>query len=226
MSRQAGEPDSPSQAGTNTEPQCRYDWSVTGGTLTSPSVARNRDPILTVLRRLLPESGTVLEIASGTGEHAVYFAATFPHLQWQPTDYEEQALSSIAAYRAASRLPNLLEPLMLDAAAPEWPVKRVDALMAINMLQVSPCRVAQGLMAGAGRVLSPGGILYLYGPFKENGAHTSPGNESFDQNLRLRNPGWGIRDVGEVDDLARTYGLDLVERVVMPANNLSLVYRR
>ncbi len=226
MSRQVGDPESQSQAGPNPEPQCFYDWSVTGGTLISPSVTRNRDPILTVLRRLLPQSETVLEIASGTGEHAVYFAAALPHLQWQPTDYEEQALSSIAAHRAASGLSNLLAPLMLDAAAPEWPVKQVDAVVAINMLQVSPWRVVQGLMAGAGRVISPGGILYLYGPFKENGAHTAPGNEAFDQSLRLRNPEWGVRDIGEVADLARTYGLDLVERVVMPANNLSLVFRR
>lgn len=189
-------------------------------------MTRNRDPILTVLRRLLPQSETVLEIASGTGEHAVYFAAALPHLQWQPTDYEEQALSSIAAHRAASGLSNLLAPLMLDAAAPEWPVKQVDAVVAINMLQVSPWPVVQGLMVGAGRVISPGGILYLYGPFKENGAHTAPGNEAFDQNLKLRNPEWGVRDIGEVADLARTYGLDLVERVVMPANNLTLVFRR
>ncbi len=226
MSRQAGDPESQSQAGTNTEPQSRYDWTATGGALTSPSVARNRDPILTVLRRLLPQTGSVLEIASGTGEHAVHFAAAFPHLQWQPTDYEEQALRSIAAHRAASGLSNLLAPLMLDAAAPEWPVKQVDAVVVINMLQVSPWPVVQRLMAGAGRVISPGGLLYLYGPFKENGAHTAPANEAFDQNLRLRNPEWGVRDIGEVADLARTFDLALFERVVTPANNLSLVFRR
>ncbi len=226
MSQESGDPKGQSPAGTDPEPQSRYDWTVTGGALTSPSVARNRDPILNVLRRLLPQTGTVLEIASGTGEHAVHFAGAFPHLQWQPTDYDEQALSSIAVHRAASGLSNLLPPLMLDAAAPEWPVKQVDAVVAINMLQVSPWPVVQGLMAGAGRVLSPGGALYLYGPFKENGAHTSPGNEAFDQNLRLRNPEWGVRDVEEVADLARTHGLVLVERVVMPANNLSLVFRR
>jgi SAM-dependent methyltransferase len=226
MSRHAGDPEGQSQTGTNPEPQSRYDWSVTGGALTSPSVARNRDPILTVLRRLLPQTGAVLEIASGTGEHAVHFAGAFPHLQWQPTDYDKEVLSSIAAHRAASGLSNLLPPLLLDAAAPEWPVKRADAVVAINMLQVSSWHVAQGLMAGAGRVLPPGGTLYLYGPFKENGAHTSPGNEAFDQNLRLRNPEWGVRDVEEVADLARAHGLVLVERVLMPANNLSLIFRR
>ena len=226
MSRQAGGADDQSPAGTNPEPQSRYDWSVASGTLTSPSVARNRDPIVSILRRFLPQTGTVLEIASGTGEHAVHFAAAFPRLQWQPTDYDEQSLGSIAAHRAASGLSNLLPPLMLDAAAPEWPMERADALVAINMVHVSPWRVTQGLMAGAGRLLSPGGVLYLYGPYKENGAHTAPSNEAFDQDLRLRNPEWGVRDVGEVSDLARARGLNLVERVPMPANNLSLIFRR
>ena len=189
-------------------------------------MTRNRDPILTLLRRLLPQTGTVLEIASGTGEHAVHFAAALPHLLWQPTDYDEQALSSIAAHRAASGLSNLLVPLRLDAAAPEWPVERADAIVAINMVHISPWRVTQGLMAGAGRVLPPGGMLYLYGPYKENGAHTAPSNEAFDADLRRRNPQWGVRDVGEVADLARASGLDLVERFPMPANNLSLVFRR
>ncbi|QRM27627.1 DUF938 domain-containing protein [Microvirga sp. VF16] len=226
MSRQAGGPDDQSPAATNPEPQSRYDWSVARGTLTSPSVARNRDPILTLLRRFLPKIGTVLEIASGTGEHAVHFAAAFPHLQWQPTDYDQQALSSIAAHHAASGLSNLLPPLLLDAAAPEWSVERADALVAINMVHVSPWRVTQGLMAGAGRLLPSGGVLYLYGAYKENGAHTAPSNEAFDQDLRLRNPEWGVRDVGEVADLARAHGLGLVERVPMPANNLSLIFRR
>ncbi len=118
--------------------------------LTSPSVARNRDPILSVLRRVLPPTGQVLEIASGTGEHAVHFAAALPHLTWQPTDRDEQALKSIAAHRAASGLPNLLAPLFLDAAAPEWPVERADAISAINMVHISPWQATQGLMAGAG----------------------------------------------------------------------------
>jgi SAM-dependent methyltransferase len=194
--------------------------------LTSPSVARNRDPILSVLRRVLPPTGQVLEIASGTGEHAVHFAAALPHLTWQPTDRDEQALKSIAAHRAASGLPNLLAPLFLDAAAPEWPVERADAISAINMVHISPWQATQGLMAGAGRILPPGGILYLYGAYKENGAHTTPSNAAFDLDLRRRNPEWGVRDVETVADLAREHGLDLVERLQMPANNLSLVFRR
>jgi SAM-dependent methyltransferase len=194
--------------------------------LTSPSVARNRDPILSVLRRVLPPTGQVLEIASGTGEHAVHFAAALPHLTWQPTDRDEQALKSIAAHRAASGVPNLLAPLFLDAAAPEWPVEQADAIIAINMVHISPWQATQGLMTGAGRILPPGGVLFLYGAYKANGTHTAPSNEAFDLDLRLRNPEWGVRDLESVEDLAREHGLDLVERVQMPANNLGLVFRR
>jgi len=194
--------------------------------LASPSVARNRDPILTVLRRVLPPAGTVLEIASGTGEHAMYFAAALPHLTWQPSDQDAQALRSIAAHRAILGLPNLLAPLALDAAAPEWPVARVDAVVAINMVHISPWRATQGLMGGAGRVLAPGGVLYLYGAYRENGVHTAPSNEAFDVDLRQRNPDWGIRDLEEVVKLAGAHGLELAERIPMPANNLSLVFRR
>jgi SAM-dependent methyltransferase len=192
----------------------------------APSVARNRDPILAVLRRVLPPTGTVLEIASGTGEHAVHFAAALPRLRWQPSDQDEQALRSITAHRANSGLPNLLAPLRLYAASPEWPVEQVDAVVAINMVHISPWQATQGLVAGAGRALSPDGVLYLYGAYNENGIHTAPGNEAFDADLRRRNPDWGVRDLKEVAELAGRYGLMLVERISMPANNLSLVFRR
>jgi SAM-dependent methyltransferase len=194
--------------------------------LTSPAVARNRDPILAVLRRVLPAQGTVLEIASGSGEHAVHFAAALPYLVWQPTDQDADALASISAYRASARLPNLLPALPLDASAPLWPMTDADAIVAINMIHIAPWTAAEGLMAGAGRVLAPGRVLYLYGPFQENGRHTAPSNAAFDANLRSRNPAWGVQDVGEIASLANTHGLDLVERVAMPANNLSLVFRR
>jgi SAM-dependent methyltransferase len=194
--------------------------------LISPSVARNRDPILSVLCRVLPPTGQVLEIASGTGEHAVHFAAALPHLIWQPTDRDEHALKSISAHRAVSGLSNLLAPLVLDAAAMEWPVEQADAIVAINMVHISPWRATQGLMAGAGRILRPGGVLVLYGAYKENGAHTASSNEAFDLDLRRRNPEWGVRDLESVADLAKEYGLDLVERVQMPANNLGLVFRQ
>jgi SAM-dependent methyltransferase len=194
--------------------------------LTSPSVARNRDPILSVLRRFLPTTGMVLEIASGTGEHAVHFAAALPHLTWQPTDQDERALNSIAAHRAASGLPNLLAPLRLDAAAPNWPVERADTVVAINMVHISPWPATQGLMIGAGRALPPGGVLYLYGAYKENGVHAAASNEAFDQDLRRQNPEWGVRGLEEVAELGGTHGLELAERIPMPANNLSLVFRR
>jgi SAM-dependent methyltransferase len=168
----------------------------------------------------------VLEIASGTGEHAVHFATALPHLTWQPSDQDEQALRSIAAHRALARLPNLLAPLSLDAASPEWPVGHADAVVAINMVHISPWQATQGLMAGAGRVLPPGGVLYLYGAYRENGAHTAASNEAFDADLRRRNPDWGVRDLAEVAKLAENQGLRLAERIPMPANNLSLVFRR
>jgi SAM-dependent methyltransferase len=193
--------------------------------LTSPSFLRNRDPILAVLARVLPESGTVLEIAGGSGEHAVYFAAALPSLIWQPTDLDQVALRSIAAHRAAARLPNVRPPLQLDASARSWPVEHADAIVAINMLHIAPWRAAEGLMAGAGRVLGPGGVLYLYGPYKENGIHTAPSNAVFDESLRARNPEWGVRDVADLTELARAHGLSFVERVSMAANNLSLIFR-
>jgi len=193
---------------------------------TSPAVARNRDPILAVLRRVLPARGTVLEIASGTGEHAVHFAAGLPQLVWQPTDLDASALRSIAAYRRPAQLPNLVAPLELNAASLVWPVTSADAVVSINMIHIAPWSAAEGLMAGSARLLTDGGVLYLYGPFKEHGRHTAPSNASFDASLRHRDPEWGVRDVAEVSELARQHGLVLVERVAMPANNLSLIFRR
>ena len=194
--------------------------------LTSPSVARNREPILAVLRRVLPERGHVLEIASGTGEHAVYFAAALRNLLWQPTDQDPLALRSIAAHRAAAGLANLAPPLPLDASASDWPVSHADAVVAINMVHISPWSATEGLMRESGLILHPGGILYLYGAYKENGIHTAPSNAVFDESLRARHPDWGVRDVADVTRLANTHGLVLVERILMPANNLSLVFRR
>ncbi len=194
--------------------------------MAAPAVARNRDPILAVLRRVLPARGTVLEIASGSGEHAVHFAVGLPGLTWQPTDRDADALRSIAAHRASAQLPNLLPPLEFDVASPDWPLPRADAVVSINMIHIAPWTAAQGLMAGAGRLLAPGGVLFLYGPFRENGRHTAPSNEAFDASLKQRDPQWGVRDLGEVAELAGRHGFDLVERVAMPANNLSVVFRR
>jgi hypothetical protein len=194
--------------------------------LTSPSVARNRQPILSVLSRVLPPRGRVLEIASGTGEHAVFFSAALPSLIWQPTDQDPFALKSIAAHRTAARLANLAPPLLLDTSAPDWPVSHADAVVAINMIHISPWRATEGLIVGAERILTPGGILYLYGAFKENGIHTASSNAVFDESLRARHPRWGVRDVRDVTCLAKAHSLELVERVPMPAHNLSLVFRR
>ena len=196
------------------------------GALTAPAVARNREPILAVLRRVLPERGLVLEIASGSGEHAVYFAAALPGLTWQPSDPDPEARESIAAYRAAMALPNVLPPLALDAAASRWPVTQADVIVTINMIHIAPWAAAEGLMAGAERLLPASGVLFLYGPFREHGRHTAPSNAAFDESLRARNREWGVRDLDEVAALASRHGFALEERVAMPANNLSVVFRR
>jgi hypothetical protein len=197
-----------------------------GNALTAPAVARNRDTILAVLREVLPAAGTVLEIASGTGEHAVHFAAALPHLAWQPSDPDAEARGSIAAHAAQAALANLLPPLELDASAPLWPITRADALVSINMIHISPWRAAQGLMAGAARLLSAGAPLYLYGPYRQHGLHTAPSNAAFDESLRARDPEWGVRDLDEVVALAAAHGFALQRTVPMPANNLSVVFHR
>ncbi|MGZ3314486.1 MAG: DUF938 domain-containing protein [Caulobacteraceae bacterium] len=194
---------------------------------TSPSTGRNRDPILGVLRHRLPENGLVVEVAAGAGEHAAYFAAALGGLQWQPTDADAEALASIEAWRQHANLDNLLPPLHLDAARPdEWPVKRADAIVTINMIHISPWSATTGLMAGASRALPPGGGLFLYGPFLERDVPTAPSNSEFDQSLRRRNPEWGIRSLDDLTALGARHGLSLSERIAMPANNLVLVFRK
>lgn len=191
-----------------------------------PHVVRNRDPILDVLRRVLPAHGLILEIAAGSGEHAVYFAKALPALTWQPTDPDAEALASIATHRAASGAANLLAPLRLDVTSARWPVERAEAMVCCNMIHIAPWSVSEGLMAGAQRTLPPGGILYLYGPYTIGGRHTAPSNEEFDLSLRARNPEWGIRDLADVTELAGRHGLLLAEVVQMPANNQSVIFRR
>lgn len=190
-----------------------------------PHVARNRDPIVDVLRRVLPSKGLALEIASGSGEHAAYFAAKFPALDWQPTDPDPAALASIAAHRADADLPNLLPSLPLDVAATQWPIARADAIICCNMIHIAPWAACEGLLAGAARILPPGGLLYLYGPYKLGGRHTAPTNAAFDERLRAQNAAWGIRDLDDVAALAQRFGLALTETVPMPANNLSVIFR-
>jgi SAM-dependent methyltransferase len=197
------------------------------GARTSPSTARNREPILQVLKPRLPAAGLVLEIAAGAGEHAVHNAAALPGLQWQPTDPDPQALASIAAWREHAALPNLLPPLRLDASDPDgWPVSTADAVVNINMIHIAPWAAAEGLMTGAGRVLPSGGLLYLYGPYIEADVETAHSNLAFDRSLRDRNSAWGLRRLDEVTALAATQGLAFIERIAMPANNLSVVFRK
>jgi len=189
-------------------------------------VPRNREAILAVLKRLLPARALVLEIASGSGEHAAYFAKNLPSVSWLPTDIEAKALASIAAFRAEAKLPNLLAPVRLDVTSESWPVKRLNAVVCNNMIHISPWAASEGLMAGAGRTLRAGGILYLYGPYKIDGRHTARSNQEFDAYLRAQNAEWGIRDLGEMRELAARHGLTQAETVTMPANNLSIIFRR
>lgn len=190
----------------------------------APATQRNREPIHDVLARELPASGTVLELASGSGEHAVFMAAAFPHLAWQPTDVDPDALASIAAWRAEAALPNLREPLRLDVCEPHWAVSEAAAITCCNMIHISPWEATLGLFAGAARLLASGALLYLYGPYRFNGAFTAPSNEAFDLSLRSRNPSWGVRDVTDLE--AAASGFALREVISMPANNHSLVFRR
>ncbi|HIC80652.1 MAG TPA: DUF938 domain-containing protein [Kiloniellaceae bacterium] len=203
----------------------------------APATARNRDPIAAVLRDLLPQSGTVLELASGTGEHAAYFASRFPGLVWQPSDPDPQLRRSIEAHRLAVSCANLRAPLDIDVTAPEWPLTGMGAapavMVCINMIHIAPWAAAEGLFAGAGRHLganagagAAGGGLFLYGPFKRDGVHTAPSNEAFDRSLRAQDPAWGVRDLGAVSAMAMGAGLAPPEVFEMPANNLALWFAK
>jgi hypothetical protein len=218
----------------------------------APATARNREPIREVLARELPARGTVLEIASGTGEHAVHFARAFPHLTWQPSDVAGSALASIAAWLAEAQLPNLRAPLALDVTSATWPIdrrsrivgggdpdgsaggaggqaprgiERADAIVCTNMVHIAPWEAALGLFAGAARLLPADALLYLYGPYRFGGAFTAPSNAEFDRSLRARDPRWGVRDVDELTTAAAAHGFALKQVIAMPANNHSLVFR-
>lgn len=202
------------------------DWDARTEALAAPAVARNRESILAALRDVLPASGTVLEIASGTGEHVVHFAAALPALTWQPSDPEPAYRRSIAAHARAAGLANLRPPLDLDAASAPWPIRRTDAILCINMIHIAPWAATLGLMEQAGRILAPGGPLFLYGAFRENGRHTTDSNAAFDADLQMRDPRWGVRDLEAVVRVAEDRGLRLDRRMTLPANNLGLVFRR
>lgn len=189
----------------------------------APATLRNRGAIAEILRAHLPAAGLVLEVASGSGEHCAYFAEEFAALDWQPSDPEPAALASIAAW--CEGLANVRAPIDLDAAAPDWPIDRADAVLCINMVHISPWEATLGLLAGAARVLAPGAPLILYGPYRRAGMPTADSNEAFDQSLKSRDPRWGLRDV-EAVTAAAAAGFRLDALVEMLANNLMLVYRR
>lgn len=192
----------------------------------APATQRNRDAITHVLREWLPPTGHVLEIASGTGEHIVHFAAAFPHLVWQPSDYDPAGVASVAAWMAESGLPNIRPPLQLDGSSDDWPVARADAILCINMVHIAPWAATEGLFKGAARLLESGAPLYLYGPYLAADTPTAESNEAFDASLKARNPDWGLRSVEQMDALAERCGFARAALVPMPANNISLFYKR
>ncbi|WP_156839994.1 DUF938 domain-containing protein [Novosphingobium aquimarinum] len=192
----------------------------------APATERNRDPIADVLAAVLPTSGTVLEIASGTGEHAVHFARRFPALTWQPSDPSADALLSIAAWRDEAALPNLAAPLPLDAASATWPLQHADAIVCINMVHISPWDATTGLMRGAGRILGPGAPLVLYGPFRRGDRPLEPSNLAFDESLKSRDPRWGLREVDAVVAEAEAHDIGFERLIEMPANNCMVLFTR
>jgi SAM-dependent methyltransferase len=191
----------------------------------APAADRNKGPILDVLMRVLPATGDVCEIASGTGQHVVHFAAALPRLTWHPTEPDARLRASIAGWIAHTGLTNVRPPLHLDVGG-EWPIAKADAILCINLIHIAPWAATLHLMQGASRVLAPGGVLYLYGPYRRFGAHTAPSNEAFDADLRASNPEWGVRDMEAVIEIAAQNGFALADVVPMPANNFSLVLRR
>lgn len=203
-----------------------YEAPASGERRSAPAALRNRGPIAEVLGQWLPESGLVLEIASGSGEHAIYFAEQFPHLEWQPSDVHPDALASIAAWRAEAGLTNVRVPLSLDAAAADWPIDRADAVISINMVHISPWVSALGLLDGAARLLAPGAPLIMYGPWLKADIPTVDSNLVFDADLKRRDPQWGLRRVEDFAAAAKDRGLGLEATRAMPANNLMLLMRR
>ena len=192
----------------------------------APAALRNREPISAVLADWLPRRGLVLEVASGTGEHAGHFARRFPALDWQPSDVHADALESIRAWRETLALPNLCNPITLDAASADWPIRKADAIVSINMVHISPWASALGLIDGAARLLPAAGPLILYGPWLADDVETAPGNLAFDADLKRRNPEWGLRRVEDMVAEAERRGMSFVERRAMPANNMMLLFHR
>jgi len=203
-----------------------YEAPAAGAQRSAPAALRNREPIADVLADWLPASGLVLEVASGSGEHVIFFAERFPALEWQPSDVHPDALASISAWRDTADLPNLLRPMTIDAASPDWPIERADAVLSINMVHISPWASALGLVAEAERLLDAGGPLILYGPWLKDDIETVPSNLDFDADLKRRNPAWGLRRVEEFAEAAASHGFALEDVRRMPANNLMTLWRK
>jgi hypothetical protein len=192
----------------------------------APATDRNREPILDVLRDILPPSGVVLEIASGSGQHAAFFAPRLPGIQWQPSDPDPEALASIEAWRSEAGAPNLRSPIQIDVTREDWGIDAAAAIVCVNMIHIAPWAACEGLFKGASMLLPTGAPLYLYGPFRFDGRFTAPSNEAFDASLRARDPSWGVRDLADVTALAKNHGLSREAVIAMPANNHSIVFRR
>ena len=206
--------------------RCEPADELPDGRLVVSSADRNRGPILEVLERVLPKTGLVLEVASGTGQHVVHFAQALKGLSWQPTDMDAACRRSISAWLATAELANVRQPLDLDVRALPWRVPTLDAIVCLNLIHIAPWSVATALFAGAGLALREAGLLYLYGPYSVQRRHTAPSNAAFDSALRAQNPEWGLRDLEEVDSVAKEQGFDLAETIEMPANNFSVLFRK
>jgi SAM-dependent methyltransferase len=206
--------------------RCEPADELPDGRLVVSSAERNRRPILKVLERVLPKTGLVLEIASGTGQHVVHFAQALKGLSWQPTDMDAGCRRSISGWLATAELANVRQPLDLDVRALPWRVPTLDAIVCLNLIHIAPWSVATALFAGAGLALRETGLLYLYGPYSVQGRHTALSNAAFDSALRAENPEWGVRDLKEVESLAKDQGFDLAETIEMPSNNFSVLFRK
>ncbi|HEX5605143.1 MAG TPA: DUF938 domain-containing protein [Candidatus Binatia bacterium] len=206
--------------------RCEPADELPDGRLVVSSADRNRGPILNVLERVLPKTGLVLEIASGTGQHVVHFAQALKGLSWQPTDMDAACRRSISAWLVTADLANVRQPLDLDVRALPWRVPTLDAIVCLNLIHIAPWSVATALFAGAALAVRESGLLYLYGPYSVQGRHTSPSNAAFDSALRAENLEWGLRDLKEVESLAKDQGFDLAETIEMPANNFSVLFRK
>ena len=204
----------------------RIGQSLDDGRWVTGAAERNKEPILAVLRRVLPPAGLVLEIGSGTGQHVACFAKGLPALTWQPSDPDAPARDSVRAWIAHEQLANVRDPVELDVTRSPWPLPRANAVISINMIHIAPWAATEGLISGARDLLPPGGVLFLYGPYRRGGQHTAPSNEAFDARLRADNAAWGVRDLEAVLALAAAAGFAPTEIVEMPANNLSVVLTR